>query len=80
VALELPPRQEDTKHVNRIQAIEGELRKLSPEEIREVREWLEDFVEDQFEFTPEFEAEIQQSECEMAAGVASRTRQPLPGS
>ncbi len=61
--------------MTRVRAIESELQQLSLEEIREVRDWLENFIEDQFEFTNEFEADIRQSERDMAAGIRSRTRQ-----
>jgi hypothetical protein len=62
--------------MSKVQAIESELQKLTPAEIREVREWLENFMEDQLQFADEFEADIQQSERDLAAGVSSRTRQP----
>jgi len=54
--------------VNKIDSIEAELQTLSLEELQQVREWLEDFVEDRLSFTPEFEAAIRESEQEMAAG------------
>lgn len=56
--------------------IEAELEKLSQAELRRVRDWLDDLIEDDLEFTPEFESAIQQSEGEMAAGLRPRTRQP----
>ena len=62
--------------MSKVQTIESELQKLTPAEIREVRDWLENFMEDQLHFTDEFEADIQQSERDMAAGGSSRTRQP----
>ena len=65
--------------MSKVQAIESELQKLTPAEIREVRDWLENFIDDQIQFTDEFEADIQQSECDMAAGVSARTRQPAAG-
>ncbi len=65
--------------MSKVQAIESELQKLTPEEIREVRDWLENFLEDQLHFTDDFEADIQQSERDMAAGLSSRTRQPAAG-
>ncbi|MGD0538775.1 MAG: hypothetical protein ABSC03_14150 [Verrucomicrobiota bacterium] len=65
--------------MSKVQTIESELQKLTPEEIREVRDWLENFMEDQLHFTDEFEADIQQSERDMAAGLSSRTRQPAVG-
>lgn len=65
--------------MSKVQAIESELQKLTLMEIREVRDWLENFLEDQLHFTDKFEADIQQSERDMAAGVSSRTRQPAAG-
>jgi hypothetical protein len=60
--------------VNKVEQVEGELRKLSPAELRQVRDWLDDFVEDQMEFTPEFEGAIRQSESEMKSGARPRVR------
>ena len=54
--------------------IEAELQTLSPEELTLVRDWLNDYVEDRLEFTPEFEAALQESEREMAAGLRPRVR------
>jgi hypothetical protein len=62
--------------VNKVEQVESELRKLSAAELRQVRDWLEDFVEDQMEFTPEFETAIKQSEREMKSGARPRIRQP----
>ena len=56
--------------------MESELRKLSQAELRQIREWLDDFIEDELEFTPEFENSIQQSERDVAAGNAARVREP----
>ena len=66
--------------MNTVQTLESESRKLSPSEMREIRDWLDGLLEDQLEFTAEFQAEIEQSEREMAAGERARTRQPMPGS
>jgi molecular chaperone GrpE (heat shock protein) len=65
--------------MSKVQAIESELQKLTPKEISEVRDWLENFLEDQLPFTDAFESDIRQSERDMAAGVSSRTRQPAAG-
>ena len=46
-------------------APETELEKLSQAELREVRDWLDDMIEDDLEFTPEFESAIQQTEREV---------------
>jgi hypothetical protein len=65
--------------MSKVQAIESELQKLTLVEIQEVRDWLENFLEDQLHFTDQFEADIQQSERDMAAGVSARTRRPAAG-
>lgn len=62
--------------MSKVEQIESELQKLSPAELREVRDWLDDLVEDMMPFTPEFEDAIQQSEREMQQGVRSRVRKP----
>jgi hypothetical protein len=62
--------------VSKVEQMESELRKLSPTELRQIREWLDDFIEDELEFTPEFEDSIQQSERDRAAGRAARVREP----
>lgn len=62
--------------MSRVAQIEAELEKLSHAELRQVRDWLDDIIEDDLEFTPEFESAIQQSEREMAKGLRPRTRQP----
>ncbi len=62
--------------MSKVAQVEAELEKLSQTELREVRDWLDDLIEDDLEFTPEFESAIQQSEREKAKGQSSRTRQP----
>ena len=62
--------------VSKVQEIEAELEKLSPSELGQVRDWLEDFLEDQLQFTDQFEAQIRQSEQETASGMRPRVRQP----
>ena len=62
--------------MSKVAQIEIELESLSPAELREVRERLDDLIEDDLAFTPEFESEIQKSENEMAAGLRPRVRQP----
>jgi hypothetical protein len=44
--------------------------------LKRVRDWLNDFVEDRLEFSEDFEAAIQESEREMAAGLRPRVRKP----
>jgi len=62
--------------MSKVAQIEAELGNLSQAELREVRDWLDDMIEDSLEFTPEFESAIQKSEREMAQGIRLRTRQP----
>jgi hypothetical protein len=62
--------------MSKVDQIEAELEKFSPAELMQVRDWLDDLVEDRLEFTPEFEAAIQQSEQEIAAAMRPRVRQP----
>jgi hypothetical protein len=65
--------------VSKVEQIEAQLQRLSPAELKQVREWLDDLVEDRLEFKEEFEAAIQESEREMAAGLRPRIRKPQPG-
>lgn len=53
--------------MSKVSQIESELGKLSQAELREVRDWMDDMIEDDLEFTPEFESAIQRSEREMGA-------------
>ncbi len=62
--------------MNKVEQIEAELQTLSPAELKRVRDWLDDFVEDRLEFKEDVEAAIQQSEREMAAGLRPRIRKP----
>ena len=62
--------------MSKVEQIEAELQRLSPAELKQVRDWLDDFVEDRLEFKEEFEAAIQESEREMAAGLRPRVRRP----
>jgi hypothetical protein len=62
--------------MSKVEQIEAELQNLSPAELKRVRDWLDDFVEDRLEFREDFEAAIQESEREMAAGLRPRVRMP----
>ena len=62
--------------MSKVEQIEAELQTLSPAELKRVRDWLDDFVEDRLEFREDFEAAIQESEREMAAGMRPRVRKP----
>ena len=58
--------------VNEIQAA---IPKLSREQIEEIREWIDDYLEEKFELTEEVKAKLDQSRREVAAGQYT-TRQP----
>jgi hypothetical protein len=60
--------------MSKVEQIEAEIGKLSPEEMRQIRDWIEDILEDDLEFTDEFKAKIERSERDMVAGKPSRTR------
>ena len=62
--------------MSRVEQMESELRKLSQAELRQIREWLDDLIEDKLEFTPEFESSIREAENDMAAGRSARVREP----
>jgi hypothetical protein len=57
-----------------VQEIENAISRLSPEEMRLVRDWLENQLEDRMEMTDEFRDRIDRSEREMAEGQRPRTR------
>jgi hypothetical protein len=60
----------------KVEQLTAELEKLSEPELSRIRDWLDNFLEDQWEFTPEFEAAIQRSEGDRAQGRHTRTRKP----
>ncbi len=64
--------------MSKVERIEAELKTLPVAELRKIRDWLDNFVEDKLEFTPEFESAIQKSEREMSTGLKPRVRKPSP--
>ena len=58
--------------MSKVEQIEAELQSLSPADLKRVRDWLDNFVEDRLEFTEDFEAAIQESEREMVTGLRPR--------
>jgi hypothetical protein len=57
-----------------VQEIENAISRLSPEEMRLVRDWLENQLEDSLEMTDEFKGRINRSEREKAEGQRPRIR------
>jgi hypothetical protein len=66
----------DDLGMSKVEQMESELRKLSQAELRQIREWLDDVIEDELEFTPQFESSIQQAERDMTEGKSARVREP----
>jgi predicted outer membrane protein len=52
--------------------IEAALARLTREEAEQVREWLEQWLEDQQEMTPEFQASIERGKADLIAGRVRR--------
>jgi hypothetical protein len=61
--------------VSTVKEIQEAIPKLSRNEIEAVRNWIDDYLEDQLELTDEVKAELDQSRREIAAGQYT-TRQP----
>jgi hypothetical protein len=59
-----------------VKEIESALARLSVQDLQTVRDWLEDFIEDQLEVSDEFKSKIQRAKDEIADGVYSRMRTP----
>jgi len=61
--------------VSKIEQIEAELHHLSKAELAQLRRSLDDLLEDELEFTPEFEAALAKSEQQKSRGIQPRSRQ-----
>ena len=57
-----------------VQEIESAISRLSTEDMRLVRDWLENQLEDKLEMTSEFKGRIENSERERAEGKRPRVR------
>ena len=73
--LEVTKQLGDDLRMSKVEQMESELRKLSQAELHQIREWLDDMIEDELEFRPEFERSIQQAERDMAEGKSARVRE-----
>lgn len=62
--------------MSKVEQMEAELSKLSQPELRQIREWLDDMIEDELQFTSEFEQSIQRAERDIADGRSARVREP----
>ncbi len=62
-----------------VKEIEQALARLSVQDLQAVRDWLDDFIEDQLEVNEEFKTKIQRAQKEIAQGIHSRVRTPQSG-
>ena len=62
-----------------VKEIESAITRLSVEEMQAIRDWLDDFIEDQLEVSDEFKAKVARAKQEIATGIHSRVRQPETG-
>lgn len=60
--------------MSKVEQIDAELQRLSPAELKQIRDWLDDFIEDNLRFTDEFESAIAESEREMGSGLRAGKR------
>jgi hypothetical protein len=51
-----------------LEQIESEVRNLSPKEQEQLRDWLENLLEDRLELKEEFKAEIEAGKMDIAEG------------
>jgi hypothetical protein len=65
--------------MSNVQEIESALTKLPLEDLQAVRDWLDDFIEDQMEVSEEFKSKILRAQQELADGIHSRVRKPDTG-
>lgn len=54
--------------MSKVEQIQSEIGKLSAREMQEIRDWLDNVLEDQLELREEFKAKLEQSERDMAQG------------
>ena len=54
--------------VSSVQEIQAAIPKLSRAEIEEIREWIEDYLEERLELSDEVKAKLEQSRADVAAG------------
>ena len=58
-----------------IEQVEADVRRLSPKEQEELRDWLENLLEDRLELKEEFKSEIEAGKRDIAEGRV-RIRKP----
>ena len=58
-----------------LEQVESDVRQLTPQQQEELRDWLENLLEDRLELTDEFKAEIEAGKRDIAEGRV-RVRRP----
>jgi hypothetical protein len=61
--------------VSTVKEIQAAIPNLSREEVGHIRQWIDDYLEDQLELSDEVKTKLDQSRAEIAAGRYT-TRQP----
>jgi len=54
--------------MSHVDALEQEIRRLPKEEVRQIYQWLADYIEDQEALSPEFVQLIEEGKRDIAAG------------
>jgi hypothetical protein len=72
--LSKPPARGYCPGVSTVKEIQEALPTLSRQEIEAIRDWIDDYLEDQMELTDEVKAKLDQSRREVAAGQYSTRR------
>ena len=54
--------------MSKLEAIEAEVRKLPPEQVLRLQDWLADYLEDRADLNPEFVASIERGQADLREG------------
>jgi len=60
--------------VSTVQEIQAAIPRLSRVEIEQIREWIDDYLEDRREISDDVKAKLEQSKAEIAAGEYTTRR------
>jgi hypothetical protein len=60
--------------VSTVQEIQAAIPRLSRAEIEQIREWIDDYLEDRREISDDVKAKLEQSKTEIAAGEYTTRR------
>jgi hypothetical protein len=61
--------------VSTVKEIQAAIPRLSRQEVEQIRQWIDDYLEDRLELSDEVKTKLDQSRAEIAAGNYT-TRQP----